>query len=186
MLTQTTIDNANKGALRQLCRDNSIPYADLDVAGMRAALSDLAAGMQVSADATVDTDAEVAASEVQEFGSLPVEPQFDTPAALAVVVPATYADSVPAPVVQVSPRLTSKGLKIEKDREQRNGVKRPSAGGACRAVWDELDAAVQRGTPHTVKTIKLHADCNGWNVNNAAIEFYQWRKFNGISGRSPK
>src|SRR5688572_21089010 len=122
MLTQTTIDNANKGALRQLCRDNSIPYADLDVAGMRAALSDLAAGMQVSADATVDTDAEVVAPEVQ-------------------VVPEVQLDvdgSVPAPVVQVSPRLTSKGLKIEKDREQRNGVKRPSAGGACRAVWDEL------------------------------------------------
>ena len=27
------------------------------------------------------------------------------------------------------------GLKSERDREERNGVKRPSAGGLCAAVW---------------------------------------------------
>jgi hypothetical protein len=30
------------------------------------------------------------------------------------------------------------------------------------------------------------AAANGWNPNNASIEFYQWRKFNGITGRKAK
>src|SRR5690554_4439873 len=32
------------------------------------------------------------------------------------------------------------GLKIEKDRPEQNGIKRPSIGGKCRAIWDALDA----------------------------------------------
>lgn len=75
------------------------------------------------------------------------------------------------------------GRKIEKDREERNGVTRPSIGGMCRKVWDALDAAVTRGETPTVKGIKALAEVEGWNVNNASIEFYQWRKFNGIRGR---
>ena len=27
------------------------------------------------------------------------------------------------------------------------------------------------------------AIAEGWNPNNASIEYYQWRKYNGISGR---
>ena len=79
-----------------------------------------------------------------------------------------------------------KGIKIEKDREERNGVKRPSAGGACRAVWDALDAMVAAGEQPTSKDVRALAEQNEWNANNASIEFYQWRKFNGIRGRQPK
>src|SRR5690606_14138435 len=35
---------------------------------------------------------------------------------------------------------SGKGLKIEKNAERQNGVRRPSIGGKCRAVWDALDA----------------------------------------------
>lgn len=69
--------------------------------------------------------------------------------------------------------------KIEKDRPMQNGVKRPSEGGLCRAVWDycwSVDAP-------TSKTVKAYAETVGWNTNNAMIEFYNWRKFNGINGR---
>lgn len=79
-----------------------------------------------------------------------------------------------------------KGIKIEKDREERNGVKRPSIGGACRMVWDYLDSVVAAGAQPILKQVKAHALEQGWNQNNAAIEFYQWRKFNGIRGRQPK
>ena len=82
---------------------------------------------------------------------------------------------------------TGKGLKIEKDREERNGVKRPSVGGACRAVWDFLDGVVKNtGIQPTIGLVKEEAEAAGWNVNNASIEFYQWRKFHGIRGRQPK
>lgn len=82
---------------------------------------------------------------------------------------------------------TGTGLKIEKDREERNGVKRPSAGGKCRAIWDYLDAYVaQAGTQPTSQTVKEAAAQLAWNPSNASIEFYQWRKFHGIKGRTPK
>lgn len=66
-------------------------------------------------------------------------------------------------------------------RIEQNGVKRPKAGGLCAAVWDYLDAHNEGAT---AKNIRVVAEQNGWNLNNAQIEFYQWRKFNGISGRS--
>jgi hypothetical protein len=81
-------------------------------------------------------------------------------------------------------RHTGTGLKIEKNREERNGVKRPSVGGKCRVIWDFLDAVYQGGkVMPTSAMVKEAAENNGWNPNNASIEFYQWRKFNGISGR---
>lgn len=79
------------------------------------------------------------------------------------------------------------GLKIEKDRPEQNGVKRPSAGGLCRAVWDACWEHQERtDTVPTAKDVKAIAEANGWNPNNASIEYYQWRKYNGIQGRVAK
>lgn len=104
-------------------------------------------------------------------------------------------DQHTAPEVQVTPPLpvaqkptqVAVGLVIEKDRPTQNGVTRPSAGGRCRAVWDALDA-YQRETGElpTAQTVRELAADEGWNPNNASIEFYQWRKFNGITGRAKK
>lgn len=83
--------------------------------------------------------------------------------------------------------LGGNGLKIEKVREERNGVKRPSIGGMCRAVWDACDAIVTNtGENPTVAQVKETAAACGWNANNAVIEYYQWRKFMGIRGRQAK
>ncbi len=102
------------------------------------------------------------------------------------------AESAPY-VKPAATRATGTGLKIEKVREERNGVKRPSAGGKCRAIWDALDAmanddqdgdgALGAANVTAAMVRNLAADEN-WNPNNASIEFYQWRKFNGIAGRS--
>jgi len=88
-------------------------------------------------------------------------------------------------VKPAAPVATGTGLKIEKGRDEQNGVKRPSVGGKCRAVWDALDAyqAEMEEMP-TAKVVKAIAADEGWNPNNASIEFYNWRKFNGITGRS--
>lgn len=92
----------------------------------------------------------------------------------------------PLPVAQ-KPTQVAVGLVIEKDRPTQNGVTRPSAGGRCRAVWDALDA-YQRETGElpTAQVVRELAADEGWNPNNASIEFYQWRKFHGITGRAKK
>lgn len=95
-----------------------------------------------------------------------------------------YGPSIEAaPVAPAAPRSTSKGVKIQKDRPTQNGVKMPSEGTLCRAVWEELQRAEDAGTPHTAKTIKGWAEGNGTNTNNAAIEYYSRRKYLGISAR---
>ena len=96
----------------------------------------------------------------------------ESPVAVPVAVPA--AESAKKPV--------GTGLKIQKDRPEANGVKVRSAGGKCAAVWAYCDA--NKGA--TVGQVKAWAEAEGFNVNNASIEFYCWRKFNGIKGRTPK
>lgn len=87
-----------------------------------------------------------------------------------------------------STRENKRTCAVEKDRPEQNGIKRPSAGGLCRAVWDKCDEMreAKGGEIPTSKDVKAAAEVAGWNPNNALIEFYQWRKFNGITGRAKK
>lgn len=107
-------------------------------------------------------------------------------AGLCGIIAGTVTVQEPAaPAPKAEPKTT--GLIIEKNRPEQNGVKRPSAGGLCRAVWDACWAHQEIiGTPPTAKEVKAIAETNGWNPNNASIEYYQWRKFNGITGRVAK
>lgn len=176
----------NKQQLREAMRNAGLSYAGLNVEGMRNALA-AHAGMQQESD--LDLGAVVAAAADAQYPAevvQDVEAVVDADPHAASNALIAQVEQEVAPAVQVAPaqRNTSKGVKIEKDRVQRNGVKQPSAGTLCRAVWDELDRAVAAGTPHTAKSIKAHAVQVGFNTNNASIEFYNWRKFNGISGRS--
>ena len=115
------------------------------------------------------------------------EPESAAPAGLLAGLCGIIAGTVTlqepaAPAPKAEPKTT--GLIIEKNRPEQNSVKRPSAGGLCRAVWDacwEHQAAT--GNAPTAKEVKAIAETNGWNPNNASIEYYQWRKFNGITGR---
>lgn len=79
-----------------------------------------------------------------------------------------------------APSGSSNGLKIEKNRETRNGVTRPSAGGKCRSVWDMLDAI---GVNATAKEARTKAAELGFDKTTTMVQFYRWRKFNGIEGR---
>jgi hypothetical protein len=65
-------------------------------------------------------------------------------------------------------------------REERNGVKRPKAGGLCAQVWDWLDSH----PTVTVKEAKAAAPEHGWNENNVSCEFYAWRKYSGVGRRT--
>jgi hypothetical protein len=133
-------------------------------------------------------------------GGKPVEddePEAASPSPSAFASFAMAQLTAPSNAAPVEPQRTSTsqriaGLKIEKDRAQANGVKERSKGGLCRAVWDALDAMMKKDpatgatSVPSVADIKAHAEAQGWNVNNASIEYYQWRKFHGISGRGPK
>lgn len=81
---------------------------------------------------------------------------------------------------------TATEKKVKAPAEIKNGVRKPTAGTTCRHVWDELEALSNHETktyPDS-KQVKELAAKHKWNSNNASIEFYQWRKFNGITGRS--
>lgn len=99
-----------------------------------------------------------------------------------------HTHSAPAAQAQQQNRAARSAYKIEKNRPEQNGIKRPSAGGLCRQVWDAMDALreQQAGSIPTSQQVRQLATDKGWNLNNTMIEFYQWRKFNGITGRAPK
>lgn len=120
-----------------------------------------------------------------EANAMDAEPEMTEDEAASEAEAVKAEETAPPPVPYSYDEVSSgSGLKIEKNREERNGVKRPSVGGKCRAVWDALDAMVAEGNPPASKTVKEMAVVRGWNPNNTVIEFYQWRKFNGITGRS--
>lgn len=88
--------------------------------------------------------------------------------------PEVQADA-PADAVVTTGKPKPKIVRVEQ-----NGVKRPAPGGLCAAVWEWLD---ENGNC-MLKDLKPVAEAKGWNLNNAQIELYQWRKFSGISGRT--
>lgn len=162
-----------KDELRKACKAAGIKYGNLNNDGMRAALEDAYASRNVGA-----TPEEIMHNIAVEQKAIAAALKSGDDAANAAEV------SKETPVAPAVPATT--GLKIEKNREERNGVKRPSIGGMCRAVWDLLDSVVAAGSQPSAKDVKQAAVTHGWNPNNASIEFYQWRKFNGIRGRQKK
>lgn len=75
------------------------------------------------------------------------------------------------------------GTEVEPGRPGHNGITRPRAGGKCAAIWDGLDAIMAGGTKPTAAQVRELAAAQGWDKTTAQVQFYQWRKFNGISGR---
>lgn len=195
--TASKFDAMGKEALRAACREAGIPYGKLNNDGMRAAL--------VAHYATSEETAEQVEAEVEEaaparpsiFASL-LNPQA-VPASMQaqattvvrdgkrVEVGAAKPKSEPRartekPAAPAVPRVSRKGYTIQKEREERNGVKRPSEGTVCGNVWAEFD----KNPEIKARELAALADANGWNRTNVSCEFYAWRKFMGIKGRAAK
>lgn len=86
--------------------------------------------------------------------------------------PAIAADKVATVAVPKAP--AAEAPKASKVRSEiRNGVRKPIKG-KCADVWAALDLLEGEVTIATVKTLAAE---KGWNLNNATIEFYGWRKF---------
>ena len=115
------------------------------------------------------------------FGWKAKQPPASAAQGAANTPAATATESEPvAPAFAAQGVTTSKAKKAaapKVEREERNGVKRPRAGGLCAAVWAWLDA----NPGATIKEAKAAAPEHGWNEINVACEFYAWRKVSGIS-----
>lgn len=90
-------------------------------------------------------------------------------------------------IVHAKPDVKSEaqgtGIKIEKNREERNGMTRPSIGGVCREIWDACDELYVDGKVPSLKEMKKVADAKGWSHVTTSVQYYQWRKFHGVRGR---
>ena len=196
--TASKFDAMGKEALRAACREAGISYSKLNNDGMRAALvAHYAQPEEVVEQAEVEEAAEAAPSRPSLFASL-LNPQAVLASmqaqATTIVRDGKRVEAAPAkgkseprartekPAAPAVPRVSRKGYTIQKEREERNGVKRPSEGTVCGAVWAEFDKNPE------IKAGELAdlADANGWNRTNVSCEFYAWRKFMGIKGRAAK
>lgn len=154
---------------------------------------DQAQGMldQMTKDEAATKDSTQAAAEYVEPSESEDEHATPAPApSMFANIGATLGAVAGAPAATTAraPAASRTNYTIEKDRPEQNGIKRPSAGGLCRAVWDAMDdqrTANNGDTPSTQQVRDL-ALMHNWNTNNAMIEYYQWRKYNGITGRTAK
>ena len=197
--TASKFDAMGKEELRAACREAGISYRKMNNDGMRAALvAHYAQSEEAAEEVETEEAAEQPTSTLSNMfaailnphpipASMQAAPSYivrdgkrvEATPAKAKGEPRTRSDKPAAPAV---PRVSCKGYTIQKEREERNGVKRPSEGTVCGNVWAEFDKNPE------IKASELAdlADTNGWNRNNVSCEFYAWRKFMGIKGRAAK
>lgn len=82
--------------------------------------------------------------------------------------------AVPAPATPEAPKASKVRSEI------RNGVRRPIKG-KCAEVWSTLDDIKKQGFEIDIHVVRELAAQKGWNLNNATIEFYGWRKFHAVA-----
>lgn len=83
---------------------------------------------------------------------------------------------LPAPV-EAAPAKPQKAEPVIK-----NGIKAPMRAGKCMHVWEVCQAMYeQTGKVPTLKELNAHEAMQGTNPTNNQIEFYRWRKFNGLN-----
>lgn len=82
--------------------------------------------------------------------------------------------AVPAPAAPEAPKASKARSEV------RNGVRRPIKG-KCADVWSTLDDIKKQGFEVDIHVVREVAAQKGWNLNNATIEFYGWRKFHAVT-----
>lgn len=167
-----------KEQLRTACREAGISYGKLNNDGMRAALV-----------------AHYEEAAMREKAAEPQDqPETEEPVVLNGVLGSmvqqltgngdqTQEEPVAAPAAPRT-KTTSTGHKIQKDREEQHGVRRPSAGTICDQVWGMV-AKMWDETSGTVrfKDILAKGAENGINEYTVRTQYARWRKFHGIVGR---
>lgn len=190
-MTATTYATMGKIELRAACKEVGIRnYGKMDNAGMRAALEAVAAAQDKAMKAL---DAKVAAQadhpEVVVSGHNPFDALMGKKVDLKAqnghrVVDGRRQRASDAKAPQPEQTVgRSKGYRIQAEREERNGVKRPSEGTVCGAVWEQFDRRYNSKGGLNSSHLAEIAEEHNWNRNNVNCEYYAWRKFMGIKGR---
>jgi hypothetical protein len=185
----SNFENMNKDQLRAACRTAGIVYGKMNNTQMRDAL--VAAQPKPASTHVVHAGPEVKPALVAAV--VDAIAKANTPETVVISQLTT-----PAPVATPAPAPKTSGKKIQKDREERNGVKRPSAGTICAAIWSALDAkraelsggmsvegvgAAKSGTVPSFKDLKALQDTNGWERNTAVTQYQRWKEFNDLMVR---
>lgn len=138
------------------------------------------------ADVTAHRDPELDAATEEHEDHTPEHDHFSRFALGQLTAERRPEVSAPEPSVR-QPALT----KIEKNRPEQNGVKRPSAGTTCATVWDiahslsEVSESPQtpNGKIATLSQVVKAAEARGINKYTARTQYARWRVFHGITGR---
>ena len=104
------------------------------------------------------------------------------PASIEAEVVRSVTETLPQIIHQAVSAATQTSVK----RKSQNGITEPVAGGKCHEIWLELDKMNASGKELTLTAIAGLAKTKGWNANNTRIEFYNWRRFNGLGKRPAK
>lgn len=81
------------------------------------------------------------------------------------------------------------GYHIDEDREEKHGVTRRSTGtigGSLWAIYDRMAAKAGGPAKLLIADVKVSPLVSEYNANKVVIEFYYWRRFNGVRGRGRK
>lgn len=207
-MNQTTLASMSRAELESTAEDYDIDHTGVGDDALRSAILEAEAGVDTSAEDARDLAVHLTSlpksgkdgfcphcgkdtydgneRRVTEFSELSPGSQRDTELQYTCNSCAgEWGPVVEKPKRERAPSGTSNGLKIEKDREERNGVKRPSIGGKCRGVWDMLDALAGDDLTLlnvTAKDARAKAAELGYDKTTTMVQFYRWRKFNGIKG----
>lgn len=185
MTAQINLASAGKNELRALCKEHGVKnYGKMTNDGMREALSGLV--NQQAAPVVVEEPAPVveAAPAAPSLLAMMTPIVHDIPKnALTVVRDGSkQADHTAAAVRPATVKV--KGYTIQKEREEQNGVKRPSAGTTCAKVWDALDAkAKETGCVPNSEFVRTYGTENSINEYTMRTQYARWRTFNGVKGR---
>ena len=93
--------------------------------------------------------------------------------------------NVPSTTNLLAPVQPAKPAKPAKQEAKvQNGIKAPMRAGKCRHVWEVCEAMYKAtGKVPTLQELNAHEDMQGTNTTNNQIEFYRWRKYNGLNSK---
>jgi hypothetical protein len=76
--------------------------------------------------------------------------------------------------------------KVERVRDEQNGIVRPKAGTKTAKVWDFADKAAAKSGPQNIDRadVVAKATAAGLNAATIATQFQNWRVYHGLQGRS--
>lgn len=88
-------------------------------------------------------------------------------------------------VVNLLPAPVEQPAKPQKQEAKvQNGIKAPMRAGKCMAVWQACEELYKAtGKVPTLKEVMACEAMQGANATNTQIEFYRWRKFNGLNAK---